>query len=218
MNTRSRSNTSTSPSVTSPCTWNTSPHSSIASSAGIDLLDGSDAGIRMRRRAGGIEFRADDEAAALCRADLLRRRGVREIQRHQRLEARAGWQRRENAVAIRGSHGDRRHRRLEIRHDDRARELPRRERQDAGELGAVAHVQVPVVRSKDSQGRMRRQCACASTSSPLPSNSTVYRTPKPVISVGTWPRPPLRLLAARSMWIQGTCAGTKRFRKRAARM
>ena len=67
MNTRSRSNTSTSGvgdfAVHLEHAGRTS---SIASSTRIDVLDRSDAGVGMRRRAGRIELRADDEAAGLC--------------------------------------------------------------------------------------------------------------------------------------------------------
>ncbi len=47
---------------------------------------------------------------------------------------------------------------------------------------------------------------------------SVKRTPKPVTAVGMCPRPPLCSPAARSTWIHGMVAGTKRDKKRAARM
>src|SRR5690606_26291254 len=51
-----------------------------------------------------------------------------------------------------------------------------------------------------------------------PSSSSVKRTPKPVASVGTCARPPLCSPAARSTCTQAIDFGTKRDRKRAARM
>ena len=46
-------------------------------------------------------------------------------------------------------------------------------------------------------------------------SSTVSRTPKPVMSVGTWARPPLCCPALMSTWTHGIAFGTKRARKRA---
>ena len=100
MKRRSRSNTSTCGSVTSPCTCRTSPHSAIASSAGqifsIEVTPASECVVAPA----GIELRADDETAVLRRKYFFRRGAVRQVQRHQRLEAQPGGQRRENARAV----------------------------------------------------------------------------------------------------------------------
>jgi hypothetical protein len=50
-----------------------------------------------------------------------------------------------DALAVGGGLRDGGHRRLEVRHDDGAGELPRRVRHHGRQRGAVAQVQVPVV-------------------------------------------------------------------------
>ncbi|CAM2144453.1 hypothetical protein PT2222_160049 [Paraburkholderia tropica] len=117
------------------------------------LADVGHARVRICGRARRIQLHAMHETARLRAANFLGRRVVGQVQRHQRLELQARGQRREDAVAIRGSQLGRRDRRLEVRHDDRAAELARRVRQDRRQHRAVAHVKVPVVGAGKREGR-----------------------------------------------------------------
>jgi hypothetical protein len=102
----------------------------------------------MRGGAGRIELDAEHPPREPGARDLLGRRVVGEVKRHQRLECAARiqvFQRAEDALAVverlvRGAH-----RRLQVGHDDGAREAPRRVADHARHGGAVAQVQVPVV-------------------------------------------------------------------------
>ncbi len=113
---------------------------------GIDLADIGDARGGIRGGVRRVELRAREYAVAEPVLEIVRIGRVGEIAGHQRRERRAGGKRRHDALAIgdrvRGG-GDRRH---QIRHHDRAGEMPRRERQHGRQHGAVAHMQVPVVR------------------------------------------------------------------------
>jgi hypothetical protein len=93
--------------------------------------------VRMRRRARGIELDAVHVPRQFGACDLLRRRVVGQVERHQRIETGALRKRAEDAFAVierlcRGAH-----RRLEVRHHDGARETPRRVRDHRGERCAV---------------------------------------------------------------------------------
>ena len=88
-------------------------------------------------------------------------------------------------------------------------------RQHGGELRAVAQMQVPVVGPAEHETRHRGRSSRLRNTGSV-SSRDAYRTPKPVNSVGTCARPPLRSLAARSRCTQGSASGTKRLRKRAA--
>ena len=90
-------------------------------------------------------------------ATQLRLRGVRvprkprprrtgQVQRHQRLERRAGGHRSQHALAVCRSVRQRAHRRLQVGHHHRATEHPRREGHHRGERGPIAQVQVPAAR------------------------------------------------------------------------
>ena len=172
----------------------------------------------MRSGARGIEFRAEDEPLSLL-PDLLRRRvSVRYSVITAQSASRAAALRRCGRDT--GSHGDRSHRRLQIgmmiaRANCRAvngRTLaswaPSRT------CGASRPVEVsasPFPNYPPSLSAIRF------SNPPLLSNSTCIARHKPVISVGTWPRP--RGGCWRPVDVDpGHCAGTKRFRKRAARM
>jgi hypothetical protein len=92
------------------------------------------------------------EAALPRPADFIGRRVVGQVQRHQRLEFRALGNRGDDPLPIRLRHRGSRHRRLQIRHDDRATELARSVRQHGGQHFAVANVQMPVVRTGERKG------------------------------------------------------------------
>ncbi len=157
-------------------------------------LDRGHAGVRMRRRPRGVELGADDETGGARAPQFLRGRPVRQVESHDGLEVRACGQRIDDALAVRGQAGGVGHRRLQVRHHERARKPPRRVRQHGGELRAVAQMQVPVVwpaqREALRHGRSRRPRNAGSARS-----RDAKRTPNPVNSVGTWARPPLRSLA-----------------------
>lgn len=110
------------------------------------------AGIAVGGGAGRVELDAMHEAAGAGGADFLGRGVVGQVQRHQRLEARARRQRGEDALAVGASLRGGRHRRLEVGHDDRPAELARGVAHHVGERVAIAQVQVPVIRADDGQG------------------------------------------------------------------
>ena len=157
MNACSRSKTSTLPSVTSPWTCSTRPVLGHRLERGPGLVDRRDAGVGMRRCAGRVELGADDETAgcapcgfrrATCCPSGTASSAVRTCSpagTAARMRARYASQRRRG-----------RHRRLEVRHHQRTRELPRGERQHGGQLRAVAQVQVPVVGSAKRERRVGR--------------------------------------------------------------
>jgi len=84
-------------------------------------------------------------AACLGAPDLVARGAVGEVQRHQRLEFHAVRQRRQYALAVAERHFGGRHRRLEVRHHDRACETACAIRQHRAQIVAVAQMQMPVV-------------------------------------------------------------------------
>ena len=95
--------------MTSPWTSSGRPSCSIFSSAREAARDARHAGVRIRGRARRVELDAVHAARELGARDLLRRRVVGEIERHQRLEVRALRQRAEDALAVvqrllRGAH------------------------------------------------------------------------------------------------------------------
>ena len=103
------------------------------------------------RGAGGVELQGEDRPRRLGLADRLRRRVVRQVQRHERREGRAHGQRREDALPVRQCEGHRRHGRVQVRHDDRPVELAARAGHREGQHGPVAQVHVEVVRRQDAQ-------------------------------------------------------------------
>ena len=101
--------------------------------------------VGVGRRPGRIELDRLDEAAVGRAPDLVGRRVVSEVKRHQWLETRTLGQHGENALAIRAGGSDGRHRRTQVGHDNRPRELRRAVRQNGLERVAVTQVQMPVV-------------------------------------------------------------------------
>ena len=118
-----------------------------------DLLVVGDAGGRIGGGVGRIELHAGEHAVAEAALDIVRVGVVGEVAGDERLEGRAFRHRRHHAFAVgnavlRG--GDRRD---EVRHQDRAAEILGRVRHHRLEHGAVAHMQVPVVRLTDGDAR-----------------------------------------------------------------
>ena len=74
---------------------------------------------------------------------------VGQVQRHQRFERHSRRQGGQDARTIVTGGGYGRHRRAQIGHDDRSRELARRMRQDGGQRLAIAKMEVPVVGTGD---------------------------------------------------------------------
>jgi hypothetical protein len=112
---------------------------------GIDAADVGDTGVRIGCGTSRIELATLHHTARLCRCDLCRRRAIGEVQRHQRLEAAAWRQRRQDALAIgqcKGRGGDRWH---QVRHHDGATELLCRMGQHCSQLRAITQVQMPVI-------------------------------------------------------------------------
>ena len=123
----------------------------------IDVADVGDAAGAVGGRAGRIELGRDPHAFLEAARDLVRVGVVGQIAGHQRREARPG--RGDDPVAIGAGRLDAGHRRHQVGHDDRPRELPRGVRRDRLQHVAVAQMHVPVVGPADGQ---RLQChACA---------------------------------------------------------
>ena len=119
----------------------------------------TDAGIRVGGGTGRIELDRMDRPRSARTHDLIRRSPVGEIERHQRLEAGTGRvdrhrlaQRGQDAFAIGQClrHGG--HRRLEVGHHDGSRELAGGSTHHCLKRGAVAQMQMPVVRADQCQG------------------------------------------------------------------
>ena len=139
-------------------------------------VDRGHARVGMRRGTRRIELGADDEAAGFRLANLVGRGAVGQVQRHLRFERQAGRDRRHDTRAVRCQRVRGRHRRPQVRHHQRAAELPCREGHHSRELRAVAHVQVPVVRPAQGQ-RLRRRIHgrdrnCLSSAAASPSRCT----------------------------------------------
>ncbi len=143
---------------------------------GPHLVDRGHAGVGMRRGTRRIELGADDEAAGFRLANLVGRGAVGQVQRHLRFERQAGRDGCQDARPVRRQRVRGRHRRLQVRHHQRAAELPCREGHHGRELRAVAHVQVPVVGPAQRQclrGRVHgRDRNCLSSSAASPSRCT----------------------------------------------
>ena len=110
----------------------------------VGLADVGDAGRAVGGGAGRVELQGDD-ARRLGTRNLFGRGVVRQVQRHQRLEAQAGRQGRQDALPVGHRIRRRGDRWLEVGHDDGARKLAGRGRQHRSQRSAVAQVQVPVV-------------------------------------------------------------------------
>ena len=111
------------------------------------------AGVGIGGGTGRVVLHRKHAVARLGAGDFRDRRVLGEIQRHQRLEARACRQARENPPAIVFGLRHRRHRRLQVRHHDRARKSLRGMADHRGQRIAVAKMQVPVVGTGDFKAR-----------------------------------------------------------------
>src|SRR5439155_7282784 len=128
----------------------------------VDTPHVGDSRLRMRGGAGRIELAAQHAAARLGPFHLGRRRGVGQIQRHQRFELHPARQRRLDAAAVgKRSFGSGQWR-CQVRHHHGAREARRGERQHGVQGCAIAQVQMPVVRAAHDE----RAHASASTCAP----------------------------------------------------
>jgi hypothetical protein len=124
------------------------PIFSIRSSA-VDVADVGHAAVAVGGGAGGIKLGRDPHAFAMAALQLVGIDAVGQIAGHQRLEP--GARRRTDPLAIGARRLDRSHRRHQIGHDDRPRELPRAVGRHRLQHRPVAQVQVPVVGAADGQ-------------------------------------------------------------------
>jgi hypothetical protein len=120
-------------------------HLTHAREHGIDVFYVRHAGVRVGGRTGRVELAAVHRAARFRAIDFRDLGAICQIQRHQRREIHACWQRGDDAFAISERRRRGRDRRFEIRHHDRARKTRRRERQNGCERCTIAQVQMPVV-------------------------------------------------------------------------
>jgi hypothetical protein len=93
-----------------------------------------------------------DQAGGPGLLDLGRGGVVGEVEHHQRLEAAAGGAGRQDALAVGKCLVGGTRRRHQVGHHDGAAEVARHGRHGVGEGGAVAQVDMPVIRSGDGQG------------------------------------------------------------------
>ena len=117
---------------------------------GINLAQIGHAMIGIGSGTCGIEL-ACHHASSLGAHDFIGAQLIRQVQRHQRLELAACGHGRQNAIAVSNSQLSRRHRRLEVRHDDGAAHLTGGVRHHAAHGIAIAHVQVPVIGAGDRE-------------------------------------------------------------------
>ena len=103
----------------------------------------------MRRRMRRVELDRGEHALLMAARHLGGIGRVGQIAGHQRREIRALRERRQNPLAIAARRRDIGHRRHQIGHDDRARELARGPRQDRPQHRAVAEMDMPIVRPAD---------------------------------------------------------------------
>ncbi len=118
----------------------------------VHPADVGDAGIRIGGRPRGVILHCVHEAAGLGLEDFLRRRVVRQVQGHQRLESRPGRQGRQDAPPVGGSIRHRAYRRIQVGHHDRPGEAPGGVWQHGGQHVGVPQVQVPIVGTSEGQG------------------------------------------------------------------
>jgi hypothetical protein len=116
-----------------------------------------------------IELGCDPGAVAKARLDDIRIGGVGQIERHQRREIAAFRQGGQDTRAIVGRSGRRRHRRHQIGHDDGAGELPGGVADDRRQHGAVAQMDVPIVRAAKGKGMRRHGVSNFPDAAPSPS-------------------------------------------------
>ena len=174
------------------------PHLRHACEHRIEPARIGDSRVGVRSGARGVQLAAEHTARRLRTRDLLHRRVVGEIERHQRLELHAGGERRPDALAIGEGGCHRGDRRGEVRHDDGTCEACRGERQHRGESRTITQVQVPVIRPPDDEWA-HRELSSDSVTFCFSNSSRASLTPKPVTSVGTWASPPVRVAEERSM-------------------
>src|SRR5690242_15332649 len=171
----------------------------------------------MRGGACRVEFESVYDTTGFGAINLGRLGAISEVQGHQGLEPRPGWQRIDNALPVgQGlrSCGDRR---FQVGHLNGARELRGCEGQHGAQRGSVPQVQMPVIGTADGERTHFRRPAWARMSC-LKMSSSAYRTPNPVMSVLMCASPPVRVAEDRSTWAQAMSSGTKRLRNRVARM
>ena len=105
--------------------------------------------LRIGGGAGRVVLHRKHRAAGLGPLDLLRRRGLGEVQRHQWLEGGIRWQVGEDAAAVILRLRHRGHRRFQVGHHDGAAEPARGMADHRGQRGAIAQMHVPVVGTAD---------------------------------------------------------------------
>mmetsp|Transcript_16910 Transcript_16910/g.40159 ORF Transcript_16910/g.40159 Transcript_16910/m.40159 type:complete len:295 (+) Transcript_16910:853-1737(+) len=117
----------------------------------VGLAQVGHAGVAVGGGAGRVELEGDD-TGLLGTPDLVRRRVVGQVHRHQRLEVRALGPRGQDALAIGQRLSGRCDGRPQIGHHDGTGKLPRGVRQHTVQRGFVAQVQMPVVRAGEGEG------------------------------------------------------------------
>ena len=132
----------------------------------VDVADVGDARRAVGGGAGRVELGGDPHARLEPARELVRVGVVGQVAGHQRREARARGG--DDPVAIGRRRFDAGHRRREVGHDDRPRELPRRIRRHRFQHVAVAQMHVPIVGPADGQrlhchGGSLTEAPCAAT-------------------------------------------------------
>ena len=111
----------------------------------IGFLDVGHTRIGIGGRARRIELHGFNKARCFRLGNFFGQRGIRQIQGHQWLKVRACRPRRQNPFPIRLRRCDGRHRRPQIRHDDRPCKLSRDMRHRHRQRSPIAQVNMPVI-------------------------------------------------------------------------
>ena len=116
-----------------------------------DVRDIGDAVRASRGSMRGIELCCRKDTLVMAARQFVRVAPIGEIGDDERGEIELGGDRRTDSIPVGNALGDRRHRRREVRHHDRARELARGIGRDMRQHRAVAQMDVPVVGAADGE-------------------------------------------------------------------
>ena len=113
---------------------------------GIEHREVPDPSIGVGGGPGGVKLHRGDKARFPTLAQIRGLGGFRQVEGHERLEGLARGHRRQDGVSVARRVFAASHRGHQVRHHDGAAKLSARGSRHGGEHGAVAKVQVPIVR------------------------------------------------------------------------
>jgi hypothetical protein len=130
-----------------------------------DLGQVAHAAMRVGGGARRVQLHRGQHALLLAAGKVVGVGALGQIGGHQRGEACAVGQRRQDAVAISPGVGSGHHRRRQVRHDDGAGEMRRGVRQHRAQHGTVAQMQMPIIGAAESQAVGHGGCPAAAAGS-----------------------------------------------------